>query len=73
LLRLVEETRKDGCVSYQLFQNKADPSDFTVVEEWANGLAIDSHMESAHVQNAFAKALPLVATAPKINRYRVIG
>ncbi|WP_219907486.1 antibiotic biosynthesis monooxygenase [Nitrosospira sp. Nsp2] len=34
MLRHVEETRKErGCVSYQLFQNEADPSDFTVVEE----------------------------------------
>jgi quinol monooxygenase YgiN len=74
LLQLVEETRKEnGCVSYQRFQNKADPSDFTVVEDWANDLAIDSHMRSAHVQNAFTKAVPLLATAPEIKRYRVIG
>ena len=74
LLQLVEETRKEnGCVNYQLFQNKADPSDFTVVEEWANDVAIDGHMVSTHVRNAFAKAVPLLATPPEINRYRVIG
>jgi quinol monooxygenase YgiN len=70
----VEETRKENdCVSYQLFQNKADPSDFTVVEKWADDMAIDSHMRSAHVQNAFAKAVPLLATTPEIKRYRAIG
>jgi quinol monooxygenase YgiN len=73
LLHLVKETRKESdCVSYQLFQNGADPSDFTVVEEGAkNDLAIDSHMVCAHVQNAFGKALPLVATTPEIKRYCV--
>jgi quinol monooxygenase YgiN len=64
LPQLREETRKENdWVSDQLFQNKANPSDFTVAEEWANDLAIDSHMATT---KAFAKATPLLATTPKL-------
>lgn len=74
LLRLVEETRKEkGCLSYELYQNLDEPNDFTVVEDWASDAAIDSHMVTEHVQDAFAKASPLLAAAPEIKRYRVIG
>ena len=57
LLRLVEEIRKEkDCLSYQLYQNLDEPNDFTVVEGWASNAAIDSHMVTEHVQDAFATA-----------------
>jgi quinol monooxygenase YgiN len=37
-----------------------------VVEGGANDLAIDSHMRSGHVQNAFDKSVPVLATTPKL-------
>ena len=74
LLRLVEETHKEkDCLSYQLYQNLDEPNDFTVVEGWASNAAIDSHMVTEHVQDAFATAGPLLAAAPEIKRYRAIG
>ena len=74
LQRLVEETRKEkSCLSYQLYQNLDDPADFTVVEEWASDAAIDSHLATTHVQEAFAKAASLLAATPETKRYRVIG
>jgi quinol monooxygenase YgiN len=74
LLRIVEETRKEkDCLSYQLYQNLDEPNDFTVVEGWASNAAIDSHMVTEHVQDAFATAGPLLAAAPEIKRYRAIG
>jgi quinol monooxygenase YgiN len=73
LLHLVEETRKEnGCISYQLLQNKADPRDFTVIEEWASDSVIDTHLASAHMQEAFSKAAPLLASEPDIRRYRLL-
>ena len=38
LLRgLIEPTRREpGCVTYELLQNTADPTDFTFVEEWSS-------------------------------------
>ncbi len=74
LLRgLVEPTRREkGCVSYQLLQNKADPTDFTFVEEWESDAAIDSHFETPHVQEALSKIPSLAAREPDIRRYVII-
>ena len=73
LRSLVRETRKEhGCISYQLLQNKADPGDFTFVEEWESDSAIDAHFITAHMQDAFSKAASLLAKEPDIRRYDVI-
>ena len=56
LRSLVRETRKEsGCISYQLLQNKAEPGDFTFVEEWESDSAIDTHFIMAHVQTLFLR------------------
>ncbi|HEX8873907.1 MAG TPA: putative quinol monooxygenase [Nitrosospira sp.] len=74
LLRLAEETRKEkGCISYQLLQNRADPGDFTFVEEWVSDADIDSHLTTVHVQDAFSEAALLLAKEPDIRRYDVLG
>jgi quinol monooxygenase YgiN len=73
LLDLVKETRKEkGCISYQLLHGKADPGDFTFVEEWEDDSVIDTHFATAHVQDAFSKAASLIAKEPDIRRYDVI-
>ncbi len=73
LLHLVEETRKEnGCISYQFLQSRSDPGDFVCVEEWASDCAIDSHLASAHVQDALLKAVPLLAKEPDIKRYGAV-
>jgi quinol monooxygenase YgiN len=70
LLNLVGPTRKErGCISYQLLQNKADPADFTFVEEWESEAAIAAHLSTSHVQDAFSKAASLLAAAPDIRSY----
>lgn len=71
---LLDPTRKEpGCIRYQLLQNKADPTDFTFVEEWADDAALDAHLLTPHVQNALVQAQFLVATAPDIRRYLMLG
>lgn len=73
LLHLVKESRKEnGCISYQLLQNKTDPKDFTVVEEWENDSAIDNHFTTPHMQDALSRAAPLLAKEPEISRYYVL-
>lgn len=74
LLRgLLEPTRKEqGCVTYELLENRTDPTDFTFVEEWANDAAIDAHLQTAHVQQAILKLPDLAAAAPDIRRYAVV-
>jgi quinol monooxygenase YgiN len=53
LLRgLVGPTRRErGCVSYELLQNREDPTDFTFVEEWTDDSALDDHLKSPHLQS----------------------
>ena len=57
LTDLVEATREEeGCVSYDLFESQAAPGTFVTVEVWRDQEALDSHMQSPHLQQAFAAA-----------------
>ncbi len=75
LLRgLIEPTRKEpGCVTYELLQNKTDPTDFTFVEEWRSEADLDAHLQSAHLRHARSKLPELAAADPDIRRYTVVG
>lgn len=73
LLGLVEPTRAEkGCVSYQLVQDKSNLAEFVFIEEWTSDSAIDAHMTSSHVQDAFSKAQSLLVKAPDIRKYGVL-
>jgi quinol monooxygenase YgiN len=70
LLDLAGPTRKEpACLSWEIFQNRADPCDFTFVEEWASDAALDAHWATPHVQDALARGVPLLAAAPDERRY----
>jgi quinol monooxygenase YgiN len=73
LLELIAPTRKEeGCIVYELLQNKADPTDFTFVEEWQSESSLDSHSASEHLKHARQKLRGEVAEAPDIRRYLVV-
>lgn len=70
---LIEPTRKEpGCISYELLQNKSDPSDFTFVEEWESDDAVDAHLKTDHLQNAVSRVTGLITTAPDIRKYSLV-
>ena len=71
--RSAKSLQEKGCTGYQVLQNNADPCDFTLVEEWTSEAALDAHLQTAHVQEAFAKGGPLLAQPPDARRYSVIG
>jgi quinol monooxygenase YgiN len=74
LSSLVEPTRKEfGCVSYELLQNREDPTDFTFVEEWESEGALESHAASDHIKAIGPKLRPFVADAPDIRTYFVVN
>jgi quinol monooxygenase YgiN len=74
LLELATESRKEkDCLSYHVLQNQADPCDFSLVEEGTSEGALDAHLKTQHVANAFAKGGPLLAAPPDARRYRMIG
>jgi quinol monooxygenase YgiN len=73
LLELATKSLQEkGCTGYQVLQNNADPCDFTLVEEWTSEGALDAHLQTAHVKDAFAKGGPLLAQPPDARRYSVI-
>jgi quinol monooxygenase YgiN len=70
---LVEPTRREpGCVTYELLQNRTDPTDFTFVEEWNSEADLDAHLQSPHLRNARSRLPDLAAADPDIRRYTVI-
>ncbi|KAB2960438.1 MAG: antibiotic biosynthesis monooxygenase [Candidatus Methylomirabilis oxygeniifera] len=71
---LVEPTRREqGCVTYELLQNKTDPTDFTFVEEWRSEADLDAHLQSPHLRQARFRLPELSVTDPDIRRYTVVG
>jgi quinol monooxygenase YgiN len=73
LLQLAAASREeDGCLGYEVLQNTADPYDFTLIEEWTTEGGLDTHLTSAHVQEAFSKGIPLLAKEPDNRRYSVL-
>jgi len=71
---LVELTRKEpGCLQYALLQNNEDPTDFTLVEEWQDGKALESHFATKHFKDASSKLPNLVASEPDIRRYHLVA
>ena len=74
LKSLILPTRIElGCVTYELLQNEADPTDFTFVEEWTSDEDLDRHLESDHLKSVAAEGANLFAAPPDIRRYRVVG
>ena len=70
---LIEPTRaENGCVTYELMQNNADPTDFTFVEEWESDDALDAHLASAHIEQLRSIADELLAAEPDVRRYTLI-
>lgn len=73
LTELIEPTRKEaGCTTYELWQNRADATDFTFVEEWESGAALDAHAASQHLKDAATKLEGLIKQAPDVRRYRLV-
>ena len=73
LSALVEQTRKEsGCITYDLLQNRNDPTDFTFVEEWASDSALDSHSISDHIKALAPKLQPIVTEPPDIRIYSLV-
>jgi quinol monooxygenase YgiN len=73
LCALIEPTRKEaGCITYELLQNRNEPTDFTFVEEWASDSDLDRHSISDHLKALAPKLQPLVRESPDIRIYSLI-
>lgn len=74
LTTLILPTRiEKGCIKYELFQNAADPTDFTFIEEWTSDEDLDAHLQSDHLKQVAAEGANLFAAPPDIRRYGLVG
>ena len=71
---LIEPTRAEpGNISYELLASLEDDRDYTFVEEYEDGDALDAHMNSPHVAAAMAAMPDLVDGGLDLRTYRLIG
>jgi quinol monooxygenase YgiN len=71
---LVDPSRAEpGNVSYELLASLDDERDYTFVEEYQDGDALDAHMNTPHVQAALAAMPELVDGDLDLRTYRLIG
>ena len=74
LTSLILPTRIEvGCVTYKLYQNESDPTDFTFVEEWTSNEDLDAHLASDHLKMVGARGPELFAGPPDIRRYKLVA
>jgi quinol monooxygenase YgiN len=56
LLRIAQHSRaEEGCNSYQVLQDLADPCNFTLVEDWGSPAALAHHMTLPHTQKGVCR------------------
>ena len=67
------ETRKEeGCISYELFQDKNDKKVLIFVEEWKNEEAVVNHNNTAHIKNVLPTLISLVEEEPVLNITEIV-
>lgn len=73
-LALIAPTRQErGCLRYELLRNSGESTDFTFIEEWVDEVALAAHAITPHLRGALAQVEPLLAGAPDVRRYTLIG
>ena len=74
LIGLLAPTRNEpGCVNYEILENREDPAEFTLVEEWSDEAALEAHRGTAHMQHARGKFPDLLAAEPDVRRYNALS
>lgn len=74
MVSLLEPTRREnGCIRYDLFQNRENPAEFTFIEEWQDQACLDAHLASPHIRDAIAKLPSLFVSDPVIGLYAPVS
>ena len=73
VLKLATASRKEnGCVSYDVLQDKGNPAVFVLVEEWTSAAALDAHNKTPHFAEAVSSAQPFLGAPLEVGRYVAI-
>lgn len=71
---LVEPTRAEtGCLHYELWRNREDPTEFTFIEEWASDEALAAHGQTDHIRNGRARMRKLLAEPLDLRLFDLVG
>jgi quinol monooxygenase YgiN len=67
LMGLVAPTRTEaGCLNYDLHVSTEDSRRFLFHENWTTKMALEAHLQSAHVQALLPRVDELCSTPPEI-------
>ncbi|MGZ4235887.1 MAG: putative quinol monooxygenase [Solirubrobacteraceae bacterium] len=61
-----------GCISYRLYQDTENETDFVFVEEWESDAALQRHFATSHVAE-FLQAIPATIVAPPDVKFHSIA
>ncbi len=71
---LIEPTRAEpGNIGYELLANLDDERNFTFIEEYQDGDALDAHFKTSHIEAALARLPELLAEELDLRTYRLVG
>ena len=74
LTSLVSPTRREpGCLNYDLHVATESPALFLFHETWTTKEALDTHLQSAHLQAVLPRATELCANPPQIKLWEGIA
>ncbi|WP_127088225.1 putative quinol monooxygenase [Aquabacter cavernae] len=52
---IADTLAEEGCITYQLNRDAADPARFVWTEEWASRALLDRHLAAPHIAKLFAE------------------
>lgn len=65
---LVEETvKEEGCIKYEMYQDKKDPRIMIMIEEWESEEALNKHMASEHFKRIVPEMNAMREKASEMN------
>ena len=71
---LIEPSRAEpGNISYELLASLDDDRDFTFVEEYQDGDALDAHFATPHIEAALGRLPDLLDGEFDLRKYRLVG
>jgi quinol monooxygenase YgiN len=74
LMSLLEPTRREqGCIRFELQQNRESPNNFAVVSEWQDPEAVQIHALTTHMQGALRRLPDLLGAPIDLRFYRLLG
>ncbi len=74
LIALVEPTLAEaGCLRYELWRSRDDPTEFTFIEEWVSDEALAAHGQTDHISSGRARMRELLAEPLDLRLYDLVG